>query len=118
MNQPVTLIRKPTLRLNPHDDVVIAARPIAAGTRIDDENIACIDAIPAGHKVAVRDIAKGQPIRRYNQIIGFATKPIHPRASMCMCTTAPWVSTKAHLSVNTHFVQMYKRIIRASTENF
>ena len=76
MNQPVTLIRKPTLRLNPHDDVVIAARPIAAGTRIDDENIACIDAIPAGHKVAVRAIAQGAPVRRYNQIIGFATQPI------------------------------------------
>jgi len=76
MNQPVTLIRRPTLRLNPHDDVVIAARPIAAGTRIDDENIACIDAIPAGHKVAVRAIAQGAPVRRYNQIIGFATQPI------------------------------------------
>ena len=76
MNQPVTLIRRPTLRLNPHDDVVIAARPIAAGTRIDDENIACVDAIPAGHKLAVRAIAQGSPVRRYNQIIGFATQPI------------------------------------------
>ncbi len=74
----VSLIRKPTLRLNPHDDVVIAARPLAAGTRLDDEGIACVDAIPAGHKVAVRRIAKGQPVKRYNQIIGFATSDIAP----------------------------------------
>ncbi|MBM3408220.1 MAG: hypothetical protein FJY25_12970 [Betaproteobacteria bacterium] len=76
MNQPVTLIRRPALRLNPHDDMVIAARPIAAGTRIDDESPTCIDANPAGHKLAVRALAKGSPVRRYNQIIGFATQPI------------------------------------------
>jgi len=76
MNQPVTLIRRPALRLNPHDDMIFAARPIAAGTRIDDESPTCIDANPAGHKLAVRALAKGSPVRRYNQIIGFATQPI------------------------------------------
>ncbi len=76
MNQPVTLIRRPTLRLNPHDDVVIAARPIAAGARIDEEGIQCLDAIPAGHKLAVRALAKGKAVKRYNQIIGFATQDI------------------------------------------
>ena len=32
--------------------------------------------VPPGHKVAVRDVAKGQPVHRYNQIIGFATQAI------------------------------------------
>jgi altronate hydrolase len=32
--------------------------------------------IPPGHKVATRAIAVGEPVRRYNQIIGFASKPI------------------------------------------
>jgi altronate hydrolase len=32
--------------------------------------------IPAGHKVARRAIAEGEPVRRYNQIIGFASKAI------------------------------------------
>jgi altronate dehydratase len=32
--------------------------------------------IPAGHKFAVRAIAAGQPVRKLNQIIGFATQPI------------------------------------------
>ncbi|MGH8805623.1 MAG: UxaA family hydrolase, partial [Polaromonas sp.] len=34
--------------------------------------------IPAGHKVATRSIAAGEPVRRYNQIIGFASKAIAP----------------------------------------
>jgi altronate hydrolase len=74
----VSLIRRPTLRLNPNDDVVIAARPLAAGTRIDAEGVTCADAIPAGHKVAVRSVAKGSPVKRYDQIIGFATQDIAP----------------------------------------
>jgi len=32
--------------------------------------------VPAGHKVAVRAIAVGEAIRRYGQIIGFASQPI------------------------------------------
>ena len=34
--------------------------------------------IPAGHKIAVRAHAKGEPVRRYGQIIGFASSPIAP----------------------------------------
>ncbi len=76
MSTVVSLVRHPTLRLSPADDVVIAARPIAAGTFVDAEGVRCSDAIPAGHKLAVRAIAKGQPVRRYDQIIGFATQDI------------------------------------------
>jgi len=32
--------------------------------------------IPSGHKVATRAIAVNEPVRRYNQVIGFATRPI------------------------------------------
>jgi len=32
--------------------------------------------VPAGHKLAAHAIAEGAPVRRYNQIIGFATRPI------------------------------------------
>ena len=78
MTDTISLIRRPTLRLDPADDVVIAARPIAAGARIDDERVVCVDAIPAGHKLATRSVAKGQPVRRYGQIIGFATADIGP----------------------------------------
>ena len=64
----------PFIRLHPQDDVLIARQQLVGGTTI--ENVAVKGLVPAGHKVAVRDIAVGQPIRRYNQIIGFASKAI------------------------------------------
>ena len=64
------------IRLNPSDDVVIACQEIPAGTPLVEEGLTVKDAIPAGHKIAVRSIATGESLRRYNQIIGFATKPI------------------------------------------
>jgi altronate hydrolase len=68
------------LRLNPADDVVIACRELEAGTNLLKENVVCRERIPAGHKVATRTVAKGEPVRRYNQIIGFATQPIEKGA--------------------------------------
>jgi altronate hydrolase len=64
------------LRLNPADDVVIACRELEPGTNLLQEKLAVKERIPAGHKVATRAIAAGAPVRRYNQIIGFATQPI------------------------------------------
>ncbi|MGB7301751.1 MAG: altronate dehydratase family protein [Burkholderiaceae bacterium] len=74
----IQLIRKPVLRLDPNDDVVIAARPIKEGAVIDEEKVTCRQAIPAGHKLATRAVKTGGPVRRYNQIIGFATRDIEP----------------------------------------
>ncbi len=66
------------LRLNPADDIVIACAELASGTNLLSENVICTERILAGHKVATRAIAVGEAVRRYNQIIGFATKPITP----------------------------------------
>ena len=65
-----------TIRLHPQDDVVIARIEIPTGTRITKEKVSSLVTIPAGHKLAVRDIAQGNPVRRYDQIIGFATRAI------------------------------------------
>jgi altronate hydrolase len=65
----------PIIRLHPNDDVAIARAQLMSGTQLDG-GLAVIGLIPAGHKIALRDIGKGQPVRRYNQIIGFASKPI------------------------------------------
>jgi altronate hydrolase len=64
------------LRLNAHDDVLIATQDIKPGTVLPGEQIASSASVPAGHKIAARDIAAGEPVRRYNQIIGFATRDI------------------------------------------
>jgi altronate hydrolase len=66
------------LRLNPADDVVIACRELDAGTNLMQENVVVRERIPAGHKVATRAVAVNEPVRRYNQIIGFATRAIAP----------------------------------------
>ena len=65
-----------TIRLHAEDDVVIARVDLPTGTLISKENVRAAVTIPAGHKLAVRDIAQGRPVRRYNQIIGFATRDI------------------------------------------
>ena len=68
----------PTIRLHPADDVVIARHQLISGARIAEEDVTVSGLIPAGHKVAVRRIDAGKPVRRYNQIIGVTTRPIEP----------------------------------------
>ena len=69
-----------TIRLHPDDEVVIARTALEAGTRLrrDDGEVVVSQAVPAGHKVALRAIAAGAPVHRYGQVIGFATQPIQP----------------------------------------
>ncbi|HSI59706.1 MAG TPA: altronate dehydratase family protein [Ideonella sp.] len=69
---------EPVIRIHTADDVVIARRQLLGGTRIASEGVVVAGLIPPGHKIAVRAIAAGQPVRRYNQIIGSATQPIAP----------------------------------------
>ena len=67
-----------TIRLNAADDVVIARTELPAGTEIIKEKIRTSVTVPAGHKVATHEMKVGDPVRRYNQIIGFVTQPIKP----------------------------------------
>ena len=68
-----------TIRLHANDDVVIARDEIPTDTVLTREgNVRITGRIPAGHKIAVRSIETGKPVKRYDQIIGFATKPISP----------------------------------------
>jgi len=66
----------PVIRLHPDDDVVIARRQLLGGTALGEAGAVVTGLIPPGHKVATRALAVGQPVRRYGQIIGFATQPI------------------------------------------
>jgi altronate hydrolase len=62
--------------LGSSDDVAVALKPIAAGQIVPNLQLTAPSDIPAGHKFAIRAIASGQPVRKFNQIIGFATQPI------------------------------------------
>ena len=64
------------IRIHPADDVVIARQQLVGGTVIASEGITVAGLIPPGHKLAVRAIERGAPVRRYNQIIGTAKQAI------------------------------------------
>ncbi len=68
------------IHLNPLDNVAIARVPLAAGMklRVDGVAITVLDAVPAGHKVAVARIQPGEMVHRYGQAIGRAKLAIEP----------------------------------------
>ena len=65
-----------TVRLHQADNVVTAKTTIAPDTAIGGEDMTTIIQIPVGHKLATTPIAAGEAIRKYNQIIGFASSDI------------------------------------------
>jgi altronate hydrolase len=65
-----------TLKLNPKDNVIVAVDPVSPGIKAQD--VAAAGRIPRGHKMAIRAIAKGEPVLKFGQIIGFATEDIAP----------------------------------------
>ncbi|MFB9327329.1 UxaA family hydrolase [Paenibacillus aurantiacus] len=72
------------LVVDPKDDVATALRDLAAGENVQYRSgetlgsVTTLAAIPFGHKIAIRDIASGQPVRKYGEIIGQTTEPIKP----------------------------------------
>ena len=64
--------------LRPDDNVAVAARPIPKGLTIEigGRPVEVREPIALGHKVALVEIAAGEPVRKYGQIIGFASRPI------------------------------------------
>jgi len=64
------------IRLGAEDNLVVALQPLAAGEDSGHGGVAAGNDIPAGHKLATVDIAAGEPIRKFDQIIGFAAGAI------------------------------------------
>lgn len=65
-----------SIRLSPEDNVVIAVDQITPGATASGTTAS--ERVPRGHKMAITAIAEGEPVRKYGQIIGFASKPIAP----------------------------------------
>ncbi len=65
------------IRLNPLDNVLIARQALPQGLHLDAEAITVRQPIPSGHKLATERVEQGQPLRRYGQIIGFASQAIN-----------------------------------------
>jgi len=67
--------------LHPLDDVAIAKAQLAPGTVLmlsEGIDVRVAQAIPSGHKVALRAVPTGQPVRRYGQVIGVAVGAVEP----------------------------------------
>ena len=82
-----------TIRLHPADNVVVARMDILPGTKVEGE-VAAATRVPPGHKILTRAVKKGEPLRKYNQIIGFATEDLAP-ARTSTRTTASWAISSA-----------------------
>ena len=67
------------LRIHPDDDVAIALADLVSGDDLGG-GVAASQPVPAGHKVAVKAVARGQPITKFAQTIGVALADIAPGA--------------------------------------
>jgi altronate hydrolase len=65
-----------TIRLSSEDNVVVAVDAIALGATA--AGLTARERIPRGHKMATAAISQDEPVRKYGQIIGFASKHIAP----------------------------------------
>jgi len=68
------------LRLRPEDNVAVALRRLPAGMVLSAScgDITVAADIPPGHKLALAEIGPQEPIRKYGEVIGFATRRIVP----------------------------------------
>src|SRR5262247_2954831 len=74
-DKPETSVPR-TLRLNARDNIIVAVDPVSPGCAV--EGITATARIQRGHKMAAQPIARGQPILKFGQIIGFASDDIAP----------------------------------------
>lgn len=66
----------PVIRLHPNDNVVVARIDASIGMSVPEEHFTIRSQVPAGYKIASRKILKGDPIFKYNVIVGFASTDI------------------------------------------
>ena len=70
------------LVINQKDNVATALQDVAEGATIaarlgqEVEQLAALERIPFGFKVALRDIAQGESVYKYGEVIGKASRPI------------------------------------------
>lgn len=76
--------RTRAIALHHDDDVAVMATDGGAGDRCRLEAPAAVTAltltaaVPFGHKIAIRSIKCGEPVRKYGESIGVATQDIAP----------------------------------------
>lgn len=66
------------LKITPSDNVAVALRPLAPGEKVEaeGETLTVTSPVPAGHKIALCDLAPGERVIKYGFPIGSATQAI------------------------------------------
>jgi altronate hydrolase len=79
------------VHLRPEDNVAVAARHLQPGLELQEDGklLRVADRVGLGHKLALRDIRKGEPITKYGQIIGFASTDIPAGSHVHVHNVAP-----------------------------
>ena len=68
----------PLLHLHPNDNVLVAKTALALGQEISELGVRTRAQVPAGHKIAARRIAAGEQVKKYDTVIGVATRDLEP----------------------------------------
>ncbi len=68
------------VKIHPADDVAVAVQALTAGNElmVEGERVVLAEDVAAGHKVALRPLARGQTVIKYGFPIGAATAAIAP----------------------------------------
>lgn len=69
-------MKKKYLHLHPKDSIIVAMSDLSCGEKI--RHVTVKEAVPQWHKVAISPVRKDEPVYKYGQIIGYATKNIAP----------------------------------------
>jgi altronate hydrolase len=66
------------IRLYPNDSVALATEALSKGRvlQLGDECITLMDPIPNAHKFALKDFRPDEAVVKYDNVIGYATRPI------------------------------------------
>jgi altronate hydrolase len=67
------------LIIHPRDNVAVALRTLGVGELTvakGVEGFPALEEIPASHKIALRDISKGEEIIKYGEIVAVSTRDI------------------------------------------
>ena len=66
---------KQYIKINENDNVVVALVPLPKGFELSDGTVLNED-VDLGHKIATADIKKGEPVIKYDNLIGYASEDI------------------------------------------
>ena len=67
---------KKLIKINERDNVEIAIQVLKAGEEVGIDGAPCtvLEEIPRGHKIALKDLEKGERIIKYGNPIGYADR--------------------------------------------